>query len=230
MFKNIPSILMSTQPQWCEKIFEIIGENEDKTPIYKKRIEVRKTRPKYPTPFKVYIYCTKGKFALLRKDNEYRHDHWEFAEFHKSCGNEILNSKVIGEFICDKIYYHHCDIHDNDTITLEELSELSCVSEDGLLAYADKGGIYGWHISNLVIYDEPRELSEFYISDNAAIQSCNHREIVGQPEYKTAHNGWIKGSYICNANGEPDWCTKCKTKPLKRPPQSWCYVKRAGEM
>ena len=36
MFENIPSILMSTQPQWCEKIFEIIGENENKAPVYKK--------------------------------------------------------------------------------------------------------------------------------------------------------------------------------------------------
>ena len=23
---------------------------------------------------------------------------------------------------------------------------------------------------------------------------------------------------------QPKWCEKCIKKPLKRPPQSWCYV------
>ena len=41
------SVLMSIRPEWCEKIAN-----------GKKTIEVRKTRPKLETPFKVYIYCT----------------------------------------------------------------------------------------------------------------------------------------------------------------------------
>jgi hypothetical protein len=88
------------------------------------------------------------------------------------------------------------------------------------------GTFYGWHISDLVIYEQPKELKEFYTEDNSAIQSCEHRQITGQPEHRTAHNGWIRGSYLCNKSGELTWCEKCKTKPLKRPPQSWCYVER----
>lgn len=214
MFENIPSILMSTQPQWCEKIFEIIGENENKAPVYKKRIEVRKTRPKYPTPFKVYIYCTKGKFALLRKDNEYRHDHWEFVEFHKSCGNEILNGKVIAEFICDEITEMYVgkigEKVKDGYICLDTTSDVlrlqACLTEKQLYEYCNGGKLYGWHISNLVIYDKPKELSEF--------------KKINQP-------CWYGEMGISKRD-----CPECKNKEcfIQRPPQSWCYVERVGEM
>ena len=42
------AVLMSAKPEWCKKIL-----SREKT------VEVRKTRPKLETPFKVYIYCTK---------------------------------------------------------------------------------------------------------------------------------------------------------------------------
>lgn len=42
------AVLISIRPEWCDLI--VRG---------KKTIEVRKTRPKLETPFKVYIYCTK---------------------------------------------------------------------------------------------------------------------------------------------------------------------------
>lgn len=186
------SILISINPKWCEKIAS--GE---------KTIEVRKTRPRLETPFKCYIYRTKGTVLHLINNK------WT---------NMSVGGKVIGEFVCDNIV----ELAPINRAP-DNLEDLACLTREQIVEYI-KGRGYGWHISDLVIYDKPRELSEFYISDNAAIQSCKHREIVGQPEYKTAHNGWIKGSYICNANGEPDWCTKCKVKPITRPPQSWCYV------
>ena len=45
------SVMISIRPKWCEKI--VNGE---------KTIEVRKTRPKLNTPFRVYIYCTLPKY------------------------------------------------------------------------------------------------------------------------------------------------------------------------
>ena len=42
------AVLISIRPEWCDLIMR-----------GKKTIEVRKTRPKLETPFKVYIYCTK---------------------------------------------------------------------------------------------------------------------------------------------------------------------------
>lgn len=149
------SVLISINPKWCEKIAS-----------GKKTVEVRKTRPKLETLFKCYIYQTKTQWAF---------------EFLRRIGlDEIADilsrsfGKVIGEFVCDCIDFWRFDIHDYDTTTLEELAQVSCVKEDDLLKYADLGSLYGWHISDLVIYDRPRELSEF---------------------------------------------------GLKRPPQSWCYVK-----
>jgi predicted transcriptional regulator len=43
------AVLISIQPKWVEKIAR--GQ---------KTVEVRKTKPKLETPFKVYIYCTIG--------------------------------------------------------------------------------------------------------------------------------------------------------------------------
>ena len=37
----------------------------------------------------------------------------------------------------------------------------ACVSYKELRAYAWNKDVYGWHISNRVIYDEPKKLSEF---------------------------------------------------------------------
>jgi len=42
-------ILISIQPKWCEKIMNL-----------SKRWEMRKTRPKEPGPYMVYIYQTEG--------------------------------------------------------------------------------------------------------------------------------------------------------------------------
>lgn len=67
-------ILMSIQPKWCELI--VSG---------KKTIEVRKTAPK-DTPFKVFIYQTKKRWI------------YKLLPF-----LEKWQTKVIGEFICDKV-------------------------------------------------------------------------------------------------------------------------------
>lgn len=48
------SVLISIQPKWCELILS-----------GKKTVEVRKNRPRLETPFKCYIYQTKGKERLL---------------------------------------------------------------------------------------------------------------------------------------------------------------------
>lgn len=207
------AVMISIKPEWCE----LIAKGE-------KTLEIRKTAPKLGTPFKCYIYCT------LKGSNEFFKENLngDIAKWNKgNWGNK--KGKVIGEFICDGFHWFGVPYPAFQNEMDKEILKRSCCEYYPLHRYAHHDALVGWSISNLVIYDEPKELSEFYISDNAAIQSCKHREIVGQPEYKTAHGGWIKGSYICNANGEPDWCTKCKVKPITRPPQSWCYVEELNE-
>lgn len=165
---------MSIHPKWCELIAS-----------RKKTIEVRKTKPKLDEPFKCYIYCTRYKKGKLI-----------FKKGNKFLGYKLteVNGKVIGEFVCDKVYFRNCDMHDFDTITLEELSELSLVTQDDLLKYADRGNLCGWHISNLTIYDKPKELSEFCKPD------------------------------ICTRGVQKYDCIGCWDCEIKRPPLSWCYV------
>ena len=127
------SVLISIQPKWCELIAS-----------GKKTVEVRKTRPKLETPFKVYIYCTQGLFKDLGV-----------------IGNEMYQKrmKVIGEFVCDKIVEFENSIYDE---ALRETVARSCVPMYDLLVYLGKQDYgFGWHISDLVIYDQPKELSEF---------------------------------------------------------------------
>ena len=201
------AVLLSIQPRWCGLIAS-----------GKKTIEVRKTRPKIETPFKVYIYCTNDK-----KNHFWTGKRYSYAdERSHNAFDKDRNGKVIGDFICDAII-SHCEMANADIA-----EQRGCIRREQLFEYANGAELYGWHISDLITYDKPRKLSEFNIVDNAAVLSCIHREIIGQPEYKTAHNGWIKGSYICHAGIEPDWCPKCRTKPLERPPQSWCYVEVSG--
>lgn len=201
---NEKAVLLSIQPRWCGLIAS-----------GKKTIEVRKTKPKIKPPFKVYIYCTND-----RKNHFWTGKRYSYAdERSHNAFDKDGNGKVIGEFICDAII-SNCEMANADIA-----EQQGCIRREQLFEYANGAELYGWHISDLIIYnDQPKALSEFNIVDNAAVLSCIHREIIGQPEYKTAHNGWIKGSYICHAGSEPDWCTKCRTKPLERPPQSWCYV------
>lgn len=194
------SVLISIQPKWCELIAS-----------GKKTVEVRKTKPKLETPFKVYIYATKsGDRLVLKNDKVY-----EISKY--------ITGKVIGEFVCDKIcefeFLENGEFQCRNPVYLGQ----SCLTYDELINYIGKNKIgYGWHISDLVIYDTPKELGEFYTVDNEAVKQCEYRErVYNNPDY--TNGAWLLGSYVCN-KGEINWCTKCKTKPIARPPQSWCYV------
>lgn len=127
------AVLISIRPEWCAKIAS--GE---------KTIEVRKTRPKLTEPFKCYIYRT------LPKSGDW-------------CEKD---GKVIGEFVCDRI-----DRYNDEVVNASSLENFcgwndfdlnrACMHPDDLEKYADGKELYGWHISNLKIYDTPKKLSEF---------------------------------------------------------------------
>lgn len=120
----------------------------------KKTIEVRKTAPK-EVPFKAYIYCTYGNpkenYALRKQ------------------------GKVIGEFICDKaseldyVYYWNNGYEFETCLTYRQVAD-----------YGKGKTLYGWHISDLKIYDKPRELSEFGL--HRPPQSWMHVEDLGEEE------------------------------------------------
>ena len=138
---NAKSVLISIQPTWCELIAS-----------GKKTNEVRKTRPKRETPFKCYIYQTKMRwlYTLLRG-----------AGMDNLADKLLIGlGKVIGEFVCDDIEPCWFTKSDNDIEEYEDV-QLACLSAKDIIDYGEQKELYFWHISNLVIYDKPKELSEF---------------------------------------------------------------------
>lgn len=141
------AVLISIKPKYCDLIAD-----------GKKTVEVRKTKPKIKTPFKVYIYETQGRTETPWVDED---------------GHEIFKGRgqVIGEFVCDKIdniEIRHFTVfgHENIYTAIGENPDYqwlkhSCLEYNEVVQYGKLAPLYGWHISNLVIYDEPKELSEF---------------------------------------------------------------------
>nr|DAH35262.1 MAG TPA: hypothetical protein [Caudoviricetes sp.] len=184
------AVMLSIRPKWCEKI--ISGE---------KTVEVRKTRPKLETPFKCYIYCTVGRAgydALWILDAPTREEYSFIAVsayLENPKGANKGNSKVIGEFICDRIYELAPLNHAPD-----DVEKQACMTREEIVDYL-RGTGYGWHIVNLKIYDTPRELSEFR---------------------RACPNSWYCES--CAMYRENNGTCGNESLQLKRAPQSWCYV------
>ena len=188
------AVLISIRPKWCEKI-----ANGEKT------IEVRKTKPKLQTPFKCYIYCSAGGDKLWIRDAAWR-ERWmggpiSFLVNAKKCGGmNIGNGKVIGEFTCDRIDrlapadepYGIYDIGDDYVLQ-------TCLENGALWDYGHGTPLYGWHISDLKIYDPLKELSEF--------------------------KGLCKVESDCCACPYYNYSKMdCDGRTIKRPFQSWGYV------
>ena len=134
------AVMLSVRPKWVEKIAS-----------GKKTIEVRKTRPNLPTPFKCYIYCTLPKYP-----------HEDFIATDYPMPQFYGGGKVIGEFTCERVVPITYDGGRLWCPTNAAFSPATCLSQAEIIAYiGDKGRCYGWHIQNLKIYDTPRELSEF---------------------------------------------------------------------
>lgn len=181
------SVLIAIQPKWCELIAS-----------GKKTVEVRKTKPKLDPPFKCYIYCTKDPtFAekTLRG----------FADDGKAIYYKANKGKVIGEFVCDEIF--PIRVFENGCIQdyMCHYMERSLVPYDDIAAYIgkDKTG-YGWHISDLEIYDMPKELGEF-----AKLDKCPYN-----------NKGKCIYAHHCYRAGQTNLCGGY----VEKPPQSWCYV------
>lgn len=173
-------LLMSIKQNWCELILK--GE---------KTIEIRKSRPQeLSTPFKCYIYCTKtgAKEDSIAKPG-----------------------KVIGYFICDKIIpirvFEDGLIQDWNWNSLEK----SKVPYDDMATYIGHGKIgYGYQISNLKIYKESIDITEFQTICNGDLDSKCH-----------------KCKYYYSESSEDGFYEECMLNniiPVTRPPQSWMYT------
>ena len=181
------AVLISIRPKWVDKIL-----NGEKT------LEVRKTRPNMEMPFKVYIYCTAGNLS------------------YKVNGGMVCNVSggkiVVGEFTCDNIATYNYDYCPHPEIGMDydcgdswweiddEDLKSACLAEKEFRYYAfGREEMYGWHISDLKIYDTPKPLSAF--------------------------KGLCKIEVGCGECPYYNYTKMdCDGRTIKRPPQSWCYV------
>ena len=178
------SILLSIKPKYVE----LIARGE-------KTIEVRKTAPK-EVPFKCYIYESRNGGHRCKHCNE-KDSCYSYAPKNVGCYNG--RGKVIGEFICnnaselDYVYYWNNGYEFATCLTYRQVAD-----------YGKGKTLYGWHISDLKIYDKPKELSEFRKPCDRFLDCFTCRRLV-RNEYMSCDN------------------------KITRPPQSWCYVEDLGE-
>lgn len=188
-------VLISLKPYY----YYLIGEGI-------KKAEVRKSYPK------VEDWSKRAWFYMSRDEKSFAKIPKEFQEkYRKHFG------KVGMRFVCDKIYNLSVAIDPYDCSTYFpdglDHTEGTCLTKEELSAYlcgsSWNGKGYGWHITDLVVYDEPRELSEFATlckCDEEDAYKCSQCEYFHIPE---------KSIYKCLCN---------HLKPITRPPQSWCYI------
>lgn len=163
------AVLISIRPKWCELIFK-----------GRKTMELRKTNPSFPLPFKAFVYCTNSVEKIITIGPD------------KIMGNGL----VCAEFICDHIL-GHCEMANADIAEQQSL-----VRRESIYDYSGYGNreIFGWHITDLKIYDKPRPLTNYH-------RPC--------PESLHCES--------CAMWSEQRGCGNAALQ-ITRPPQSWCYV------
>ena len=175
------SVLTSIQPYY---VFLIIARAMGWKVEQEKTVEVRKNFPRAQDwDKKSLIYCSRDRRSFNRIPKEYQPL------------MAPLLGKVIGEFVCDAIWKIAVDLR-----RARPTAKYACLTTKELETYRGYKDAYGWNISDLKIYDKPRELREF-------IPACPS---------KNDEKGSCRG---CKYEGR-----FCRRERITRPPQSWMYV------
>jgi hypothetical protein len=183
-------VLVSLKPYF----YYLIGEGI-------KTMEVRKSMPKADD-------WSRNAWFYMSKDNK------SFAKIPKKFQEKYRKhfGKVGLKFVCDRIDEYSYDQAFDESmgvyidkygydITSYELGQ-TCLTYEDFENYGNTNRLYGWHISNLVIYDEPKELGEFK-------KPCNSNKTCG---FCDRHNPF---AHLCR-------------NEVTRPPQSYMFVEELG--
>lgn len=177
-------VLASLKPYY----YYLIGEKI-------KTLEIRKSDFKN-LPQDVLFYMSKDEKSFAKIPKEFQ------EKYRKHFG------KVGIEFICDNVERFDVPYPAWDKAYLNDILKNSCLTYTDLHSYIGSGNSgYGWHISNLKVYGEPKELSELWGRKNclaAGTVEC-----------------WNCFAACREINGR-------RYQPLTRPPQSWCYIEETA--
>lgn len=186
-------ILASLKPYY----YYLIGER-------KKTIEVRKS-PLKNLPQDIAFYMSKDEKSFTKIPKEFQ------EKYRKHFG------KIGMRVVCDEVEeFHEWELSpqgkfaDFERERLENFLTAACLSEEEVVRYRENlpyfKPLYGWHMSNLNVYDKPKELSEFYAP-------CKKPSCI-----------------MCDWEREYDVCACGYKKPLTRPPQSYMFVEELKEV
>ena len=119
-----------------------------------KTMEIRRSVPDCKLPIDVYLYCTKGKPYISQKS--------------RSKITKLMNGKVVAKFTLNISQAFDSALGNPAIYTKANFGDIDVVQ------YGKGKILYAWHIDNLVIFDKPKELSEFE-----------------KEEYYSTPNGWF---------------------------------------
>lgn len=186
-------ILASLKPYY----YYLIGER-------KKTIEIRKSDLKN-LPQDVLFYMSKDEKSFEKIPKEFQ------EKYRKHFG------KVGIEFTCDKaicLDYYPQDYTGMPGKFSEMICKESCLSYNEIMAYKKEKLAYGWHISDLKIYDKPKELSEF--NNPCPIENRNCENCIKYGKPYTWDFDEKSGKIFC-------------TRRVTRPPQSYMFVEEVEQ-
>lgn len=223
------SVLMAGQPYW---VFLIIARKMGWDIPQEKTIEVRKDCPKDKAwNERAHIYCSKNRKSFNRIPKQYQPLMEKYlgkiiGEFIcdriDEFNSEYYNDDTVYQDIRylepdddepDKFFWAHHILESNEDedekVNQSWLCKETCLTRDEIWKYVGIGfkTFYGWHISDLQIYDTPKELGEFKTvtrcKDWQCFETCSDE--CGYAENNQCHDGMV-------------------AKRITRPPQSWCYI------
>lgn len=223
------SFLISIHPGWIIKIFngEKIAEIRKDAPKDWKDYLSGKTKKK-PEPMTGYIYCTNGKPYVAYIDGKL---YTQSDSTGRGPSPICFNGKVVASFTLrevERIYRvgawdeDPCvDAFATNKMDYDELLNKSCLKEAEMDEYltSDKEFVgYAYHISELQIFDKPKELSEFKHPYLSCGRYCGNNFVPSFCRLHCSHNTDPERlDVLCDRNDK--W-----GKPITKAPQSWCYV------
>lgn len=176
----------------------------------KKKIEVRKTALKN-IPQNIAFYMSKDEKSFAKIPEEFQ------AKYRKHFG------KIGIRVVCDEVKeFHEWELSpqgkfaDFERERLENFLTAAYLSKEEVVRYRENlpyfKPLYGWRISNLKIYDKPKELSEFRACN---FKSMNGTDVCGNYGCKYYQDS---GSYMIPPSCAKNGCI------ITRPPQSYMFV------
>ena len=223
------AVLISVKPKYCQLIANGRKTIEiRKTVPFKGHHKTSNGKcSEFLTPFKCYIYCSKSNGNDVNNLLEIHSPSGKIFKANGTVIGEFVCNKITSyeaELWDDNTFeriqevyepddfieygeYEYKTVASNDNTNWKDniLCQESCLSIEELRKFIGTGinSFYGWHISELKIYDKPKELSEFYKQGKCPYNKdgCTYK-------------------YHCFRSGETNRCGE----KVEKPPKSWMYV------